>query len=488
MKFRKPTRSSFRPLGLGAFSLLAALTLSIGCSDSDEPDSDSSSAGSGGADVGAAGSLDQPSAGDSSAGAAGQGDGALPITANRPERRDFSPALLAQLRAKPGFAVQVFASDVSNARMLAVGPDGSIYVTQPMTSEVTRLTDADDDGSADDASERVVVASAAMTPALEGVHGIAFHEGKVYLASTKSVVVASVAADGSFTAPTTLIDDLPDGGQHPYRTLAVGPDGLLYVSVGSDCNACPESNSEHAAMLRFNLDGTVAANPPNPAHPMLAHNPLSKISPRVWASGLRNTIGFDWHPVSGELWGIDQGSDGLGEETPPEEFNVLSGGSAYGWPYCWGDQNPDPTADDPSQTVSKADYCKTTEASISSGLPAHSSPIAFTFYRGDQYPAEYMNDGFLVLRGSWGRVVPDGYKVVRIHFDDQGPAVIPGTDAVYEDFLAGFLIDNGTAHFGRIAGLTVDSTGSLLVSDDTNGMIYRVSYDDASGGAGGSAP
>jgi len=410
------------------------------------------------------------------AGEAGSPEKAPPIGVNRPERRDFSPELLAQLRVKPGFKVAVFGTGVSNARMLALGPTGDVYVTRPMTSEVTRLTDLNHDGDVDDVGERVTVANAQSTPALENVHGIVFNGGKVYLASTKSVVAGSVASDGSFTGLTPLVTDLPDGGQHPYRTIAVGTDGLLYVSIGSDCNACRESNSEHGTLLRLNADGTAAVNPTNAAHPMLAENPLSTISKRVWASGLRNTIGFDWNPVTGALWGVDQGSDGLGEETPPEEFNVLMGGKSYGWPFCWGAQHPDFTADDPSATVSKEQYCPTTEPNID-GLPAHSSPIAFQFYRGGQFPTEYVNDGFAVLRGSWGRLVPDGYKVVRVHFQTGQLAALPGVNVAYEDFLAGFLIEQGSAHFGRIAGLTFDASGALLVSDDTNGMIYRVSYE-----------
>jgi len=406
---------------------------------------------------------------------------ALPITANRPERRDVTAALFAQLRVPVGFHVGVFASGVANARMLAGTPDGAVLATTPLSGQVLRLKDTNGDGDADDAGERTVLASAAEAPALEGVHGIALRGNQVYLASVKSVVVGTLTEAGTLTALQTLVSDLPDGGQHPNRTLAVGPDEKLYVSVGSDCNACPESNAEHATLLRFNLDGTPATNTPNAAHPMLAHNPASKISPRVWASGLRNTLGFAWHPMTAQLWGIDQGSDGLGEETPPEEINLLQEGKSYGWPYCWGNQQPDPTVDEPSRTVKKSDYCPTTEPPVSATLPAHSSPIAFLFYQGAQYPADYVNDAFLVLRGSWGRARPDGYKVVRIHYEGGVPVPRAGQTVPYEDFLAGFLVENGTAEFGRLAGLTVDASGALLVSDDENGVIYRVTY-----GAGGS--
>jgi glucose/arabinose dehydrogenase len=436
-------------------------------------------AGGGGGGAGGAGSdarVDAPAGDAASADAADAGapDAGM-LAVNRPERRDFSPALLAQLHLKSGFQIKAYATNVMGARMLARGPDGSIYVTAPTTSQVSRLRDSNGDGDVDDAGERAVVASATTTPALQGVHGIAFNEDRVYLASVKSVVSGTVGSDGAFTGLTTLVSDLPDGGQHANRTIAVGPDGKLYVSVGSDCNACAESNSEHATMLRLNLDGSAASNPPNPQHPMLAHNPMAMISPRVWASGLRNTLGFDWHPTTSELWGFDQGSDGLGDQLPLEELNRLTAGRSYGWPYCFNQRQVDPVVDEPSQMTTKAQYCPGTEPNVA-GVEAHSSPIAFLFYRGGQFPAEYRNDAFQVLRGSWDRTAPVGYKVVRVHFEGGSPAAVPGTTSPVEDFLSGFLIEGGRAHFGRLAGLTVDATGALVLSDDTNGVIYRISY------------
>jgi glucose/arabinose dehydrogenase len=462
----------------GWLSFAGALALAA-CSDDDDdrislarPDGAASgSGGSGGSVAHDAAPTDAP-ANDV---APGMSPEAGMVAVNRPERRDYSPALVDQLRLPAGFAVTAYASAVMGARMLATGPDGSTYVTSPMTSQVWRLRDGNGDLDVDDAGERTVVASATDTPALQGVHGIAFHQGRVYLASVKSVVAGAVGSDGRFSDLTTLFNDLPDGGQHPNRTLAVGPDNLLYVSVGSDCNNCAESNSEHATLLRFNLDGSAAANPANAQHPMLAHNPMSKITPRVWASGLRNTLGFAWHPTTHDLWGVDQGSDGVGADVPPEELNQLVAGKSYGWPYCYNDKKPDPTVDEPSTMVTKEQYCPTTTAPAAT-IQAHSSPIAFLFYTADQFPAAYRDDAFLVLRGSWDRQYPVGYKVVRIHFANGAPAPVPGTSDPVEDFLSGFLIEDGKAHFGRIAGLAVDATGALLVSDDTNGMIYRVRY------------
>jgi glucose/arabinose dehydrogenase len=398
---------------------------------------------------------------------------AFAIAVARPERRDFSEARLQQLRVPSGFRVNVFAAGLGNPRMMATGPDGSVYVTVREQSQVLRLTDSNGDGDASDPGEQLVVASKTDSPDLDGVHGITVHMGKVYLASTKAVLSASLSA-GAFTGLQTLLRDLPDGGQHPNRTLAVGPDGKLYVTVGSSCNACPETNPEHATMLRLELTGAAAQNPANPQHPMLARNPMSMMSARVFASGLRNTIGFDWHPATNELWGSEHGSDGLGDDIPPDEINRVEGGKSYGWPWCWGNRQVDPAPEQPSRTLTREQYCATTEPPRAA-YPAHSAPIGFLFYRGGQFPAEYQGDAFVAFRGSWNRSRPTGYMVARVRFAN-GQPVTTNESAVIQEFLSGFLIEGGAAHFGRLAGLTVDATGALLVAEDTNGVIYRVSY------------
>lgn len=403
---------------------------------------------------------------------------------NRPERRMFSPDLLARLRTPPGFRVGVFASDLGNPRMLAVDVrDGSVYVTLRDQGQVVRLRDTNGDGDASDSGERTTIASAMTNPMLMGVHGITLHDGRLYLATVKRVFSATIA-DGQLGALTELITDLPDGGQHPNRTLAVGPDGRLYVTVGSTCNACGETNPEHATVLRVGLDGATVTNPANPQHPMLARNPMAMMSPRVFASGLRNVLGFAWHPTTGELWGSEHGSDGLGNDVPPDEIVRITGGKSYGWPFCYADRQVDPVIENPSMMMSKQMYCPTTEPNVT-GYPAHSAPIGFVFYTAGQFPSAYRNHAFAALRGSWNREIPTGYKVVRVHFENGMPANVPGTSSPIEDFLSGFLIEDGRAHFGRIAGLAVDATGALLVAEDTNGVVYRVSYASGPGADGG---
>ena len=466
--------------------MAGALALAGACDDDDEPSRD------GGADRpadvgGTDGATDQSrdTAADATGDATSDGgrDGGM-VVANRPERRDFNAQRLAQLQVPAGFRVTALATGLNNPRWLSAMADGAVYVTSPMRGQVLRLKDGNGDGDADDSGERIVVADAATNPDLMGVHGIAHHQGKLYLASVKAVVTATVGADGSLTGVTRLIGDLPDGGQHPNRTLAVGPDGKLYVTVGSTCNNCSESNTEHATILRFNLDGTAAANDANPQHPMKARNPMVMVSPRVFASGLRNVLGFDWHPSTQALWGSEHGSDGLGNDLPPDELVRPQAGKSYGWPYCYGDRMPDPTADDPSQTMTKQMYCPNTEPAAF-GYPAHSAPLGFVFYTGSQFPAGYRNDAFVAFRGSWNRETPTGYKVVRVHFENGQPAAA-GATPIISDFLSGFLIEGGAAHFGRIAGLAVDASGALLVAEDTNGVVYRVSYpggEVADGGA-----
>lgn len=464
----------------------------------DSADSRMAEAGEAGTDAGRDGGLEADAPADVAAREGGDAsDGGIPYEGvdaandaspevgstdvNRPLRVEASPALQGSLRVPPGFSVRPFASGLTNPRMMAVAPDGSVYVTVLATNQVLRLFDTNGNGTIEPASEQTVVASQATTPTLMGVHGIAIQENRIYLATIRNVFVGTLTGTGAITGLRVLVADLPDGGQHPNRTLAVGPDNNLYITVGSSCNACQDPNPESATFLRVNLEGMAANNPPNPSHPAIAHNPTATIPARVYVSGLRNTLGFDWHPTSGGLWGFDQGSDGLGEQIPPEELNLIVGGHSYGWPYCWGNRQVDPSVDNPSQVLMSAAYCANTDPPTL-GYQAHSSPIGFLFYRATQFPQEYRNDAFIAFRGSWNRAVAVGYKVVRVHFGANGlPTALPGGTSITEDFLTGFLIDNDH-QFGRPTGLAVDASGALLVADDTNGIIYRVSYGNADAG------
>ena len=352
-----------------------------------------------------------------------------------PEHRQTPEDAVRSLHVPDNFTVDVFAAGVPGARMLAVADDGTVYVTRPASGEVTMLRPG---GNA-----RPIAA----VGGLAGVHGIVIRQRQVYLATTKEVSVADIQSDGTFGERHVLVSNLPDGGQHSMRTIGIGPDGMLYISVGSDCNACAEPDGEHATLLRAPLTG----------------------GPReVYAKGLRNMIGFDWDPVSHEMWGMDNGIDYIGDEDPPEELNRIMQDSDYGWPFRWGNNRVNRLFD--RARVSASEFEKQTVPPLLT-YDAHSAPIGFVFYTGSQFPAGYTGSAFVALHGSWNRASATGYKVVRIVFRD-------GKPERFEDFLTGFLVGNGKAQIGRPAGLAVTRDGALLVSDDSNGVIYRISYSD----------
>ncbi|MFN8589854.1 MAG: superoxide dismutase family protein [Thermomicrobiales bacterium] len=356
-----------------------------------------------------------------------------------PSQMPLSDDLLSQLQAPDGFTIETVAQGLTNPRMMALGPDGTLYVTQPAANMVSALRDNDGDGVMEDVS--------AAASNLPFVHGILFQDNRVYLAGEKTIWLADVNADGTFSAPRVIVDDLPDGDQHGRHTLQFGPDGKLYVSVGSSCNACRETNPENATILRMNPDGSER---------------------EIFAAGLRNTIGWAWDPQSGALWGMDQGSDWRGDEQPPEELNRLREGANYGWPYCFADQQVDDYLPYPPPGATPDQYCANTEAPALT-YEAHSSPIGMVFYDGAMFPAEYQGDALIAMRGSWNRAEPSGYKIVRLDFEN-------GEPVGFEDFITGWLQRDGVTAFGRVAGLLVMPDGSLLISEDSNGVIYRVSY------------
>ncbi len=396
-------------------------------------------AGAAGA-AGAAGEGAGGAAGEAAGGAAGSGAGGE-RSVLRPEELPFDQDAFEALSLPEGFAINVYRSGLGQARMLAThGPH--VYVTQPEQGNVIRLDDTDEDGVAE--------AQAVVAEDLPLVHGIAFHGDTVFLANVRSVYSGAVNPDGTFGDLTEIIDDLPDGGQHFRRTIGVGPDELLYISIGSTCDACAEMNPEHATILRSTLAGQAEG------------------ARSIFASGLRNTIGFGWHPVTDELWGMDHGSDWRGDDLPPEELNAIAAGKDYGWPYCYGDREVDPIIQDPPGET-KQSYCSKTEPATLLNQ-AHQAPIGLTFYTGGTFPARYVNGAFIALHGSWNRRPATGYSVAFIPFDAGAPTEI-------EDFVTGFLLPSGTETFGRPAGITVAVDGALLFSDDTNGIVYRVQYE-----------
>lgn len=244
-----------------------------------------------------------------SVGLAQNSPGSGPETAEsvtyEPTALDATQERIDALQVPEGFQIEIFAENLGNTRMLAVSKAGNVYVTRREEGDLVLLGDGDGE-----ASEPETVLE------MEDLHGIHISDDRIYLATINEVLTTALADDGSLGALETIVGDLPDAGQHPNRTLGIGPDGMLYVSVGSTCNACDEPNDEHAAMLRI---------------------PAAGGERQIFAEGLRNTIGFDWHPETDEFWGVDHGSDARGTDTPPEELNRLSEGTNYGWPWCHSD-------------------------------------------------------------------------------------------------------------------------------------------------------
>ncbi|RYZ44903.1 MAG: sorbosone dehydrogenase family protein, partial [Sphingobacteriales bacterium] len=341
-----------------------------------------------------------------------------------------------QLKVPAGFAVKKFAENLGMPRILVAGTNNTVYFSDREKGTVTLLQDANTDGTAE---RKEIVAS------LPQAHGLAINGSTMYIITVKELYRATINANGTLTQPALLLNNLPDGGQHPNRTIAMGPDGWLYISIGSTCNACPEPNPLNATMVRVHPDGT---------------------GMQTFAKGLRNTIGFDWHPVTGEMWGMDHGIDWLGDTEQEEELNLLKQDANYGWPYIYGNGKYNP-ADRPKGDTTYQQYAAMcTNPSL--GYLAHAAPMQMLFYEHSYYPAEYRDNAFITMRGSWNRSRPVGYNIVRVHFEN-------GKPVRFEDFLTGFLVNGNQAHFGRLVGLTVDSDGALLFSDDTNGVIYRIS-------------
>ena len=352
---------------------------------------------------------------------------------------------VSRLRVAPGYRVNVFAEGLKNSRFISVAANGDVYVNRNSQADVIRLRDRNGDGVADGPPE--VVARRA------GLLGVLAHENKLYLATATELWAADIGADGRVAEPQRLIKDLPGAGQHYTRHMEWGPDGWIYMGVGSTCNTCTESSPENASILRIRPDGKARA---------------------VFASGLRHTIGFDWHPRTGEIWGWDQGIDWLGEDLQREEVNHIEWGRRYGWPYVMEDGRAYPQLE-PEGGLSNADWAKSSTPPVLLHT-AHSAGMQWAFHPGGgAMGGEVANDAFVSLRGSWNRKPASGYEVVRVRFTPDGRA------QRVEPFVSGFLSADGTSNYGRLCGMAVAADGALLFTDDTNGVIYRVTRTGASG-------
>lgn len=340
-----------------------------------------------------------------------------------------------------GFAVSVYAGNVPGARDLAHDSSGTLVVSLTKSGRVVALPDSDGDRTADKVVD--------ILTGLRGPHGIAFDGTRLYVAEED--VVQSYAYDPetfSATLPRTLAS-LPGGGGHSTRSIIFSNDGTqLLVSIGSSCNVCEEKDARRAEVLSIDIEAGVFGEP------------------EEYSRGLRNMVFMATHPVTGAIWGTEMGRDLLGDDTPPDEINVLRLGGHYGWPYCYGKNIQDTTFE-----PANPGRCQKMDPSLID-IPAHSAPLGLAFVPEEGWPEEWWYDALVAYHGSWNRSTPTGYKIVRFPLDAEGnPEDAP------VDFLTGFMDGTG-AVIGRPVDILLEPGGVMYVSDDEAGRIYRISRSD----------
>ncbi|MBI3952380.1 MAG: PQQ-dependent sugar dehydrogenase [Candidatus Doudnabacteria bacterium] len=333
------------------------------------------------------------------------------------------------LKLPDGFSISIFAKDLPGARVLAFDPLNNMWVARTKDGAVALLEIQD--GTVRNQND--------IFRNLRNPHGLAFDNFALYIAEEHRVSSVAAYSEDSLRK----IADLPsEGGGHFTRTLGLGPDGKLYVSIGSSCNVCNEGNPRRAAIYSMSPDGSDF---------------------NLFAKGLRNTVFFTWDK-DGRMWGADMGRDLLGDDVPPDEINILEQGKDYGWPICYGKSIHDSNFDK-NQYI--RDPCSD-KASSFIDLQAHSAPLGLAFIPKGFGPADWENDLIVAYHGSWNRSEPTGYKLVRIKLDGRGN--YEGT----EDFVTGWLQGNNS--LGRPVDVIFKGQ-DMFVSDDKAGVIYKVTYE-----------
>jgi glucose/arabinose dehydrogenase len=344
-------------------------------------------------------------------------------------------SLLMAIKLPPGFKLSVFA-EVENARSLALSPAGIVYVGNRNEDKVYAVQDTDGDFVAD---KKWVLDTGLNMP-----NGVAFRDGDLYVAEVNRIlkyegIESKLDNPGE---PVVVYDKFPTETHHGWKYIAFGPDGKLYVPVGAPCNICEPTDPVYAAIHRMNADGTGL---------------------ELFASGVRNTVGFTWHPQSNELWFTDNGRDMLGDDIPPCELNYApKQGLHFGYPYCHGGTIKDPEFGD------KRACDEFTKPALNFG--AHVAPLGLKFYTGSMFPAEYQNQLIVAEHGSWNRSKKSGYKLNLVKIN--GNNEVTGS----ETFASGWLNEETQEVSGRPVDVLQLPDGSLLVSDDHAGKIYRITY------------
>lgn len=341
--------------------------------------------------------------------------------------------MLERIKLPPGFEIGLYASNVPDARSMALSPTGTLFVGTRQAGNVYAIVDRNKDNKGD---EIITIAAGLNMP-----NGVAFRDGALYVAEVNRVLRIDNIEQRLHNPPPPVIvsDRFPRDRLHGWKFIAFGPDGRLYVPVGAPCNICEPDENRYAVITRMNPDGT---------------------DWEVFARGIRNTVGFDWHPETKELWFTDNGRDWLGDNSPPDELNhAPKPGMHFGYPYCHGGDIPDPE-------FGRKRSCKAFTPPARK-LGPHVAALGMRFYTGATFPPQYRNQIFIAEHGSWNRTTPIGYRVTLVR-------LVHNRAVAYEVFAEGWL--QGDRAWGRPVDIVVMPDGSLLVSDDRAGAIYRISY------------
>jgi len=339
--------------------------------------------------------------------------------------------VLDNIRLPPGFSISYYAADVPNARSMVLGDKGTLFVGTRKAGRVYALTDQDGDGRAEGFH---LIARDLNMP-----NGVAFRDGALFVAESGRIIRFDDIEQNLDRVPSAvLVADLIAYRHHGWRYMGFGPDGWLYVSIGSPCNVCNKLG--YGNIIRMRPDGS---------------------GREVYARGIRNSVGFDWHPESDELWFTDNGRDWLGDDLPPDELNhAPRPGMHFGFPFCHGGDIPDPE-------FGEMRSCDKFTAPARK-LGPHVASLGVRFYDGQAFPKAYQNQIFIAEHGSWNRSTPVGYRITLVSLEE-------GKAISYQPFAEGWLSSSGTV-LGRPVDLLVMPDGSLLVSDDKAGAVYRISY------------